>query len=236
MVRATTLRRRPASPAERRRRSAAAESASALALVPALLLVFLCLGGIAIDLSLVHGAHRGAHRTLSSAADDAAAMIDTSELQLSGELRIDPGDAERVVLAHLRLADLPGTDGGDPNDRGRCRRRRRDGAGRPRCRPCHVASAARSPRPPADPGRGERSAEPMSSQSSAPLGAHTQVRVRRIRVAGRRLVAKSATGRRRSELRREAELLGHLEHQQRHRAGGAARVGRPHRHDHRRCR
>ena len=41
-------------------------------------------------------------------------MIDTSELQLSGELRIEPGGAERVVLAHLRLADLPGQMVGTP--------------------------------------------------------------------------------------------------------------------------
>ena len=114
MVRATTPRRHPAQLADRRRRTGAADSASALALVPALLLVFICLGGIAIDLSLVHGAHRGAHRTVSSAADDAAAMIDTSELQLTGDLRIDPGAAEQVALAHLRLADLPGRTVGTP--------------------------------------------------------------------------------------------------------------------------
>lgn len=114
MVRATTPRRHPAPLAERRQRPGSAESASALALVPALLLVFICLGGIAIDLSLVHGAHRSAHRTLSGAADDAAAMIDTSELQLTGDLRIDSDAAERVALAHLRLADLPGRMVGTP--------------------------------------------------------------------------------------------------------------------------
>ena len=50
----------------------------------------------------------------------------------------------------------------------------------------------------------------MTGRRETPSGAHNQVRVRRIRVGGRQMVAKSATGRRRSELRREAELLGHL--------------------------
>lgn len=54
----------------------------------------------------------------------------------------------------------------------------------------------------------------MTEQRPASSGAPSQVRVRRVQVAGRHLVAKSATGRRRSELRREAELLRHL--QQRH--------------------
>ena len=114
MVRATTPRRHPAALAERWRRAGPAESASALALVPALLLVFICLGGMAIDLSLVHGAHRSAHRVVSGAADDAASMIDTNELQLTGELRIDRRAAERVALAHLQLADLPGQMVGTP--------------------------------------------------------------------------------------------------------------------------
>ena len=49
-----------------------------------MLLVLLCLGGVAVDLTIVHGAHRGAHRIVSAAADDAAAMIDTDLLQESG--------------------------------------------------------------------------------------------------------------------------------------------------------
>jgi len=52
----------------------------------------------------------------------------------------------------------------------------------------------------------------MTEPRSVSTGATSQMRVRRVEVAGRRLVAKSATGRRRSELRREAELLDHLQH------------------------
>ncbi len=84
------------------------ERASALVLVPAMLLVLMCLGGLAIDLSLLHGAHRSAHRVVSAAADDAAAMIDTEHLQLTGELRIDPAAAQRVALAQVGTMTLPG--------------------------------------------------------------------------------------------------------------------------------
>lgn len=84
------------------------ERGTALVLVPAITLVLLCLAAIAIDLSLVHAVHRDAHRTVSAAADDAAAMIDERRLQLTGELEIDPARAERVVRAHLGSADLAG--------------------------------------------------------------------------------------------------------------------------------
>lgn len=84
------------------------ERASALVLVPTMLLVLMCLGGLAIDLSLLHGAHRSAHRVVSAAADDAAAMIDTEQLQLTGELRIDPAAAQRVALAQVGTMTLPG--------------------------------------------------------------------------------------------------------------------------------
>ena len=91
-----------------------AEAASALVLVPAMLLVLLCLGGVAVDLTIVHGAHRSAHRIVSAAADDAAAMIDTDLLQESGELRVDPELARRVALAQLDAMVLPGTVVGSP--------------------------------------------------------------------------------------------------------------------------
>lgn len=84
------------------------ERASALILVPSMTLVLMCLGAIAIDLSLLHGAHRSAHRIVSAAADDAAAMIDTEELQRSGDLVIDPSRARTIVQAHLDTASLPG--------------------------------------------------------------------------------------------------------------------------------
>lgn len=93
---------RPAPPDRR------TERASALVLVPTMLLVLLCLAGIAIDLSLLHGAHRGAHRVVSAAADDAAAMIDPELLQLTGELQIDPDAARRVATAQVDTMTLPG--------------------------------------------------------------------------------------------------------------------------------
>ncbi len=91
------------------------EAASALILVPALMLVLMCLGGIAVDLSLLHAAHRAAHRVTTAAADDAAAMIDTEHLQMTGELRIDPDRARRVARANLELGELPGRLAGSPD-------------------------------------------------------------------------------------------------------------------------
>lgn len=84
------------------------EAASALILVPAMMLVLFCLGGIAIDMTLVHGAHRSAHRVVSAAADDAAGMIDAAALQRTGELTIDPVAARQVALDQIDAMRLPG--------------------------------------------------------------------------------------------------------------------------------
>lgn len=78
-------------------------------LVPTLMLVSIVLAGIAIDLSLIHGAHRSTHRVVSSAADDAAGMLDERQLQLTGELRIDPERARSVAMAHVDRSRLPGS-------------------------------------------------------------------------------------------------------------------------------
>lgn len=86
-----------------------AERGSALILVPAMLMVLLALGAIAIDLSVLHGAHRSLHRIASGAADDAAAMLDEEQLQVDGQLRIDAHAARQVVDAHLDAARMPGT-------------------------------------------------------------------------------------------------------------------------------
>ena len=77
-------------------------------LVPALALVVIALAGIAVDLSALHAAHRSVHRTVSTAAEDAAAMLDQRHLQLTGEVRIDADAARRVAAAHLAAASLPG--------------------------------------------------------------------------------------------------------------------------------
>ncbi len=84
------------------------ERATALILVPTLLLVMMSLGGIAIDMSMLHGAHRSVHRTASAAADDAASMIDRAELQVSGQLRIDASAARALAIAEVQSASLPG--------------------------------------------------------------------------------------------------------------------------------
>lgn len=85
-----------------------AERASALVLVPAMALVVIALAAIAVDLSMLHAAHRSVHRSVSAAADDAAAMIDLRQVQVTGELRVDPEAARRVAAAHLDAATLPG--------------------------------------------------------------------------------------------------------------------------------
>ena len=118
MDRTTTRPRHPATPTESARSTGAGrpvtqvarnpEAGSALMLVPAMLLVLICLGGIAIDLTVVHGAHRSAHRSVTAAADDAAAMIDSSLLQQTGELRIDPIAARQVALSQMDPDQLPG--------------------------------------------------------------------------------------------------------------------------------
>ncbi len=77
-------------------------------LVPALFLIVMALAGLAIDSSVLHSAHRSVHRSVSGAADDAAAMIDERHLQMTGELRIDPERASRVAAAQMLAASLPG--------------------------------------------------------------------------------------------------------------------------------
>ncbi len=91
------------------------ERATALVLVPSMLVVLLSLGAIALDLTSLHAAHRGLHRTVSGAADDAAGMLDGHHLQRTGELRIDEPAARRVALAHLDAAELPGDLDGTPS-------------------------------------------------------------------------------------------------------------------------
>jgi len=78
-------------------------------LAPALVLVLMGLGALGADLALLHAAHRSAYRSLSAAADDAAAMVDARELQLSGAVRLDPQRAEAVARAHLGLLGQPGS-------------------------------------------------------------------------------------------------------------------------------
>lgn len=84
------------------------ERATALILVPAMMLVFIVLAAIAVDLSAVAGAQRGLERVLAAGVDDAAGMIDGRAHQMDGSIRIDPVAADRVVRARLGAARLPG--------------------------------------------------------------------------------------------------------------------------------
>ncbi len=81
---------------------------SVLVLVPTLALVAVALCGIAVDLVAVHAAQRRTQTLLASAADDAAAMIDTRRIQLDGATVVDAAAARRVVSAHVGAARLPG--------------------------------------------------------------------------------------------------------------------------------
>lgn len=90
------------------------ERATALVLVPAMMLVVIALGSIAIDLSVMHLATRSANTIVAVAADDAAGMLDDDALQMNGDIRVDPLDSRRVALAHIRSARLPGSLEGDP--------------------------------------------------------------------------------------------------------------------------
>lgn len=115
MDRPTTRRRLRAAVADRRAPGGCdTERASALVLAPALVLVLICLGGLAVDMSVLHGAHRAVHRAVSSAADDAAGMIDQDAMQTRGELRIDAERARRVAVAELAATRLPGRAAGPP--------------------------------------------------------------------------------------------------------------------------
>jgi hypothetical protein len=66
------------------------ERGSVLALVPALLLVVLLLGSLAVDRAVVFLFERELHALAASAANDAAAAgVDASHLRATGEFRLD---------------------------------------------------------------------------------------------------------------------------------------------------
>jgi hypothetical protein len=88
-------------------RATSCERSSALMLAPALLMVLLALGAIAVDLTLMHAAKRSAYRSLSAAADDAASMVDSRHLLLTGEVRLDEVAARDVARMHMGLVENP---------------------------------------------------------------------------------------------------------------------------------
>jgi hypothetical protein len=87
-----------------------------LVLVPALVLVLVVLGSLAVDVAVAHAVQRDLYRSLSAAADDGAAMIDQRRLQTDGTVRLDEEAAHRVVRAHLGVLSGGLGPGGDLGD------------------------------------------------------------------------------------------------------------------------
>lgn len=99
------------------------ERGSVLALLPAAVLIFIGLGTLAVDASVVFLAERQAANLASSVANDAATeAIDIARYYATGEVVIDPARAQAVAdaaaardgLAHLHDltvdAEVEGTD------------------------------------------------------------------------------------------------------------------------------
>jgi hypothetical protein len=84
---------------------------SVLILLPALVLVLLVLGVIAVDSSVAYLARRQLADFTASAADRAAATaLDKPAFYGSGQLRIDPASAQQVVGAAESVANHDGLD------------------------------------------------------------------------------------------------------------------------------
>lgn len=74
------------------------ERASALFLFPALALVVVVLGALAVDVALVHLAERQAFAAAAAAANDAATYgLDPAALRAGEEPRLDPARARRAA-------------------------------------------------------------------------------------------------------------------------------------------
>jgi len=87
------------------------ERGSVLILVPATVLVLLVLGVIAVDSSVAYLARRQLADFTAGAADRAAATaLDKAAFYASGQLRIDPNAAQRVVDAAETAARRDGLD------------------------------------------------------------------------------------------------------------------------------
>jgi hypothetical protein len=94
----------PATPSRR-------ERGSVLILIPAIVLVMLVLGAIAVDASVAYLARRQLADFTASAADRAAASaLDKPSFYGSGEVRVDPAVAQAVVAAAESAATHGGLD------------------------------------------------------------------------------------------------------------------------------
>jgi Flp pilus assembly protein TadG len=84
---------------------------SVLILVPALVLVLLVLGAVAVDASIAYLGRRQLDDFTASAADRAAATaFDKPAFYAASAVRIDPATAEQVVADAERLAQRGGLD------------------------------------------------------------------------------------------------------------------------------
>lgn len=78
------------------------ERGSVLLLMPAGILVVVLLGSIAVDFAIAFLGEREVASLATSAANDAAtAAVDEAHLRATGEFRLDPTRAERVVAATI---------------------------------------------------------------------------------------------------------------------------------------
>jgi Flp pilus assembly protein TadG len=84
------------------------ERGTALVLAPALVIVLIVLGGLAVDLSLLRSARRALDDAVAAAADDAAGMLDERRLLTDGTVTIDPAAARRIAEARLTAGRVPG--------------------------------------------------------------------------------------------------------------------------------
>jgi hypothetical protein len=90
---------------------AARQRGSVLILVPALVLVLLVLGAIAVDSSIAYLGRRQLADFTASAADRAAAVaLDKPSFYGAGAVRIDPDMAQRVVADAEAVARSSGLD------------------------------------------------------------------------------------------------------------------------------
>jgi Flp pilus assembly protein TadG len=85
------------------------DAGSSLMLMPAAVMVVLVLGAIAVDLSVVHLAHRDLLSVADSAANDAVtAGLDPDALRATGEYHLDIGRATQAVQRTLAVHQLTG--------------------------------------------------------------------------------------------------------------------------------
>ena len=85
------------------------DAGSVVLMVPTAILILVILSAIAVDLSTMSMAQRSLQDTVEASADDAAAMVDEARIRSTGQVAIDVADAERVAIAAVAAANLPGS-------------------------------------------------------------------------------------------------------------------------------